>query len=187
MIQNAILRFGISIFLCLGFASADAEGGGGNDPLAGIYQVTRASLNEGQCDKEGVPTQYASRFLQISTLGEDGYRAAVCNGDSLDELECASDYNSTRMTEPLKSGWQGYSYTARPGVADDNTPLCRLYAARRKVIELGSGLIRYERTDWSETLSDFTAECDRDMARLYSESQSLKCATHIVIFAQKIK
>lgn len=163
-----------------------ADSNGDDDSFAGIYRVTRASLNEDQCEKEGGPTEYASRFLRVDALGEDGYRASVCNGDALDELECSSGYHSTKMTEALKNGWQGYSYLARPGVAIDNTPRCALYAARRKVVEMGSGQIRYERTDWSETLADFSAECDRDMARLYSESQSLKCASHIVIFAEKI-
>jgi hypothetical protein len=36
------------------------------------------------------------------------------------------------------------------------------------------------------TLSDFVAECDDDMAQEYSDADSLKCSSHIVVNAVKV-
>ena len=154
--------------------------------LEGIYAISRATLNEKNCEKEGDTTEYASSYLSVSGLPSSGYNVAVCNGESLEELDCVGGYQSTDLNEPHANGWQGFRYNARPGIASDNTPLCRLYSARRKIVLMGSGFIRYERTDWTETLSDFIAECNRDMAKLYSDAQSLKCSTHIVLFATRV-
>lgn len=156
------------------------------DDLSGIYEVTHATLNEKDCEKTGDPIEYASKFLRITSNKSAGYSVSICNGEDLDELDCVGGYQSTRLQEQLKSGWQGYRYSARKVKSADNTYSCQLFSSRRRIVVMGKNYIRYERTDWMETLSDFTVECEQPMAELYDQSQSLKCSTHIVTYGRRI-
>ena len=155
-----------------------------SDDVAGIYRVLRASLSVNDCEKTGIAVEYASQFIRFSPQ-QEGYRSEVCDGEDLDELDCNTSHSVIRMDEQTKSGWQGFRYSARPGRAADGTPTCLLVSARRRINMLGNGVLHYERSDWSELVSDFQWECERDMARQYAEAQSLKCNTHIVLELQK--
>jgi hypothetical protein len=162
------------------FASADED-------LSGIYEVTKASLNEKECEESGEPIYYASKFLRVTSNKSSGYNVSVCNGEELDEVDCVGGYQSTQLTEPFQSGWQGYRYSSRKVRSTNNTFQCQLFSSRRRVVSMGKDYVRYERTDWMETLSDFVSECERSMAKIYDQSQSLQCNTHIVIYAKKVK
>lgn len=154
--------------------------------LSGIYEVTGATLNEKDCETTGNPIEYASKYLRVTADKSSGYTVSICNGDELDELDCAGGYQSTHLKEQLKSGWQGYRYSSRKVKSIDETDSCQLFSSRRRIIVMGKNYIRYERTDWMETLSDFKAECEQSMAELYDQSQSLKCSTHIVTYGRRI-
>lgn len=157
-----------------------------DDEMAGVYRVTRANLSVNDCEKAGRPIEYAGTFIRFSPQSE-GYQSEVCDGDSLDELDCSAAHSAIRMTEALKDGWQGFRYSARPGVAKDGTPTCLLSTARRRIRQMGPGLLYYERSDWSELVSDFQWECETSMAKVYAEAQSLKCSTHIVLQLEREK
>lgn len=154
--------------------------------ISGIYEVERATLNVSSCEQEGNTTDYASKYFRVSGNPDNGYSVAICNGESLDEIECVGGYRATHLSNEAKHGLQGYNYDAHLGHAIDGTPQCRLHALRRKIVPVAGDYVRYERTDWAETLSDFIAECDKPMAETYSNVDSLKCSNHIVIFGRKV-
>jgi len=155
-----------------------------DDDVAGVYRVTRASLSVNDCEKSGDQTSYASTYIRF-TPQEQGYRSEVCDGDDLDDLDCNVSHSVIGMSEETKTGWQGFRYSARLGVAADGTPTCLLASARRRINRESNGVLHYERSDWSELVSDFQWECERGMAKTYAEAQSLKCNTHIVLELQK--
>jgi len=176
----------ILVFFAMASVFAADDKDAEQQDLGGVYEVTRATLNEKSCDDIGKTIQYASKYLSVTQRKSNSYNIAICNGESLDELDCVGGYQSTNLEEAVSDGWQGYNYTARKAKAADKSPICRLYASRRKIIPMGSGFLRYERSDWTETLKDFIAECDRPMAKIYSDAQSLKCTTHIVLFGTRV-
>ena len=96
-----------------------------------------------------------------------------------------SGYRSTTL-KPTEDKWTGYQHTAKLSDASDNNPTCQLHALRRSILPMKGNFIRYERTDWSETLKDFIAECNEMMAAEYQVSQSLKCNSHISIIGLKV-
>jgi len=155
-----------------------------DDEVTGVYRVLNASLSVNDCEKSGRSVDYASKFIRFSAVDE-GYRSEVCDGDDLDELDCNVSHSVIGMQEQTKTGWQGFRYSARLGVAADGTPTCLLASARRRINLEGHGVLHYERSDWSELVSDFQWECERGMAKVYADAQSLKCNTHIVLELQK--
>lgn len=171
----------LSVCICLlslsSFAAEDAE-------LQGIYEVSNAYLNETHCDRDGRPIEYASRFFRVNKT-DKGLNIAICNGDSLTDLQCIGGYRSTNL-EPSNTAWSGLQYSTRSSGTIENNPSCQLHALRRAIIPMKGDYIRYERTDWSENLRDFIAECTREMAAEYQSAQSLKCDTHISIIAKKV-
>jgi len=173
---------GIAMILAM-ISSAHAEVLA-NDDISGVYRVLQASLSVNDCDKAGMQVEYASKFIRFIQQ-EEGYRSEVCDGEDMDDLDCNVSHSVIRMTEPTKTGWQGFRYSARLGVAADGTPTCLLASARRRINMQGNGVLHYERSDWSELVSDFQWECERGMAKEYAEAQSLKCNTHIVLELQK--
>lgn len=152
--------------------------------LQGIYEVKDAYLNETHCDRDGRPVNYASRYFRVSKT-EEGLNVAICNGYSLTDLQCMDGYRSTALY-PTDANWVGFQYTAKTMNVASNNPACRLHALRRSVRPIKGNFIRYERTDWSETLRDFIAECNETMAAEYQTSQSLKCNSHISIIGKKV-
>ena len=183
--RSNVIYLILSFFVVPSVFATDDEDAKEQD-ISGIYEVTRATLNEKSCDDIGKTIQYASKYLSVTQSKSNSYNIAICNGESLDELDCVGGYQSTNLEEAVSDGWQGYNYTARKAKANNNSLICCLYASRRKIIPMGSGFLRYERSDWAETLTDFIAECDRPMAKVYSDAQSLKCTTHIVLFGKHV-
>jgi len=152
--------------------------------LPGIYEVKVAHLNETHCDKNGRLVDYASRFIRLKNT-DNGLNIAICNGHSLSDLQCMGGYRSTTL-KPAGNKWIGYQHTARLSDKSNLNPTCRLHALRRSILPMKGNFIRYERTDWSETLRDFIAECNEGMAAEYQVSQSLKCNSHISIIGLKV-
>jgi len=155
-----------------------------NMSLPGIYEVQEAYLNETHCDRDGRLADYASRYFRVTKAGEE-LNIAVCNGHSLTDLQCMGGYRSTALN-PNNTGWTGFQHTAKKMGMASNNPKCRLHALRRSILPMKGNFIRYERTDWSETLRDFIAECNEKMAAEYQVSQSLKCNSHISIIGKKV-
>jgi len=152
--------------------------------LEGIYEVSQAFLNESHCDEDGRVVEYASRYFRVNKT-EQGLNIAICNGQSLMELQCMGGYRSTNL-ESTGQRWSGYQYGSKRVGSLDHNPGCQLHAFRRTIIPMNGGLIRYERSDWSENMKDFIAECNEDMAAEYQQAQSLKCNSHISIIGKKI-
>ena len=191
--MNADRFDSVAVFLMLLWISADVmalpltdakPGNDGSDEVSGVYRVTQARLSVNDCDNSGREVEYASKFIRLSAQA-DGFRSEVCDGDELDELDCTVTRSVIRMDEETKSGWQGFRYSARTGTAVDGTPTCLLATARRKIDMKGHGALHYERSDWSELVSDFQWECESDMAKQYADAQSLQCNTHIVLELEK--
>jgi len=155
-----------------------------NTELQGIYEVKIAHLNETHCDRDGRTVDYASRFIRVKNA-DSGLNIAICNGHSLTDLQCMSGYRSTTLL-PTEGKWTGYQHTARLSNASNSNTKCQLHALRRSILPMKGNFIRYERTDWSETLQDFIAECNEEMAAEYQVSQSLKCDSHISIIGFKV-
>ena len=149
--------------------------------ITGIYEVSQATLNESDCEHAGTSISYASKYIQITGANTIGFNISICNGDSLEEIDCTNGYSSSTLNIKVKDGWQGYKYGARAGRTKNGSHQCLLSAYRRKISTDASSYVSYERTDWSVSLSDYIAECGHEMAKTYSRVQSLKCSTHIVI------
>ena len=171
---------GLSCYL-ISLASIASE----NINLQGIYEVQEAYLNETHCDRDGRLVDYASRYFQVTKVEEE-LNIAICNGHSLSDLQCMGGYRSTALNSN-NIGWTGFQYTAKKMGMAENKPRCRLHALRRSIFPMKGDFIRYERTDWSETLRDFIAECNENMSAEYQVSQSLKCNSHISIIGKKVR